>query len=147
VSDHKLPIVNCQLSIDNRQLKRPADCLGVRGLPAVRAELDALVDELCDRLRIVGAKGLRGQQIVAEMNLTGTRALRLLVAYAQVRLGRTEIVGVPGSGYVWGPAAPESRRMMARHAHRMGLDWLRKSSDYGHPAGRQLTLQFSTDEG
>ena len=122
----------------------PADCLGKRGLPAVRADLDALVEDLCCRVRAAGEKGLRGRQLAAEMALTGTRALRLLVAYAQIARGRREIVGVPGSGYVWGPAAPEARRKMAGHAHRMGLDWLRKASDYNRPTSSpQLPLEFT----
>ena len=143
VRDRRQLADDAQKLIDAWNRCIPADCLGLRGLPSVRAELDALVEQVCHRLRIAGEKGLRGRQLAEELNLTGTRALRLLVAYAQVGLGRTEIVGVPGAGYVWGPAAPAARATMARSAHKMGLDWLRKSRDYSHPAGRQLELGFA----
>ena len=120
----------------------PADCLGKRGLPAVRADLDALVEDLCCRVRAAGETGLRGRQLAAEMKLSGTRALRLLVAYAQIAKGRREIVGVPGSGYSWGPAAPDARRRMADHARKMGRDWFAKASVYQNAPGKQLALEF-----
>jgi len=121
----------------------PADCLGKRGLPAVRAELDALVDDLCSRLRAAGAGGLRGRQLAAEMALTGTRALRLLCRYAIYAKGETSIIGLPGTGYKWSENCPGAAARMAKHSRSMGLRWLGRSSAYKRACtGRQLQLEF-----
>ena len=87
--------------------RRAADPIGLRGLPATRAELDNLAGELCGRLRIAGSGGIRSRQLVEELGLTDTRALRLLVAYARVHHHRHEILGVPGNRYYWGPVVPK----------------------------------------
>ena len=91
----------------NRSRKRraertPGDPLGQRGLPETRYGLDFLAQDLCRRLQAAGSTGIRGRQLVAELALQDTRALRLLVAYARVHKHVHQIVGVPGSRYFWG---------------------------------------------
>ena len=122
----------------------PADCLGKRGLPSVRADLDALVEDLCCRVRAAGEKGLRGRQLAAELCLSGgTRALRLLCRYAIYAKGETSIIGLPGTGYKWSENCPGAAARMAKHSRSMGLRWLGRSSAYKRACtGRQLQLEF-----
>ena len=119
--------------------------LGQRGLPATQVGLDGLVDDMCRRLAAAGEKGVRGRQLACELNLTGTRALRLLVAYGQLARGRRRIIGIPGYGYRWSDDPGETGRM-ARHAERMGRDWFAKAGVYrGQPPAGQLAL-FGREE-
>jgi len=80
----------------------PADPLGERQLPRRRAELDLLWDCLCLRLQAAGGDPIAGKRLVADLALMDTRALRLLVAYGRVHHREHRIVGLAGSGYLWG---------------------------------------------
>ena len=91
-----------------KRMPRPrGDPLGIRGLPEDRLSLDALLQNLCDRLVVCGAHRIRGKQLADELGLPSTRALRLLVAYGRVHHHYHQIVGLPGDGYCWGDADPE----------------------------------------
>lgn len=97
----------------------PADCLGIRGLPKMRYELDALAHRLCQRLAAAGGAGVTGSRLATELGLTSTRALRLLVAYSRVHHHYHQIVGLPGFGYLWGECAPAVYKTAIRCAERM----------------------------
>ena len=111
--------------------REPADPVELRGLPRTRGELDRLLRSLCDRLIAALGDGLRGTELVVELELTGTRALRLLVAYGHVHHRLRQIVGVPGDGYVWGDCRPQIYAEMTGHARRMGRCWLFNATLYG----------------
>jgi len=121
--------------------------LGVRGLPAVRAELDAMVTDLCSRLAAAGDGGIRGSQLAEELGLEGnTRPVRLLVAYARTHHHRHEILGVPGEGYYWGPAVgPEAARRIANMARRMGRCWFFIGSLLKREGAAMATVQMIFD--
>ena len=103
---------------DSGRLRRPeADPLGMRGLPVSRVPLDSLVNELCRRIHDAGTSGIAGKRLAADMGLRDTRALRLLVAYARVHRHLYQIVGIPGSGYVWGEADRDTPRAGTIYKH------------------------------
>ena len=108
-----------------RDRQRPAaDPIGLRGLPEDREGLDRMLTELCARLKSAGKHGLKGLQLAFELGLgRDTRAVRELIAYARVHKRIHQIVGVPGSRYFWGDAAPDLYVRMIRHAERCGRDW------------------------
>ena len=94
---------------DRGVLHRPAaDPLGMRGLPATRAALDAKLYDLIDALKGAGREGVGGADLAARLGLEGTRALRLLAGYARVHFCVHQVVGIPGEGYCWGDARPEA---------------------------------------
>jgi len=128
-----------------------ADPLGLRGLPERREDLDRLVDELCDRLRIAGEGGLRGRQLAEELRLGGcTRRLRELVAYAWIHRRIGQIVGVPGDRYYWGDARPELYARMADDEEQRGRDYFAIASIHRREADRfrrQTTLAFTAVPG
>jgi len=98
-----LPLAVDDSAYTSGRMERPqADPLGQRGLPAARRELDLLADSLCRRLPAAGSDGIPGRILCRLLDVPDTRALRLLVAYARVHLHVHQIVGRPGSGYVWG---------------------------------------------
>jgi len=72
--------------------------------------------------------------------------LRLLVAYAHVHHRIRAIVGVPGSGYCWGPNRDKVYEVMAAHARRMGRCFFFSAALYGRgtPAveAAQMVLDF-----
>jgi hypothetical protein len=96
----------------------PADPLGMRGLPAERMWLDALAAEMSRRVESMGGRPLTGRRLATELAeyaagtagmppcCLDTRSVRLLTRYVHVHLGDARVVGIPGSGYYWGPAAP-----------------------------------------
>jgi len=104
--------------------------LGLRGLPRTIEVLDAYEGALCSRLRSAGGHLVPGKRLFLELQLEDARALRLLVAFAHVHRRRWQIVGVPGSGYCWGPDNPEAVKTMIAHARRMGRCWLHSSALY-----------------
>jgi len=127
--------------------RRAADPIGLQGLPSRRGAINDLVVELCARLAAAAGQELLGRRLAEGLGLAGTRPLRLLVAYARVHHRLREIVGVPGRGYLWGPADPGARERMVDHARAMGRDWFFISGLYGHepPAvqAAQLMLDFA----
>jgi len=129
------------------KLRRRCGCLG-RGLPGDRVGLHDLVVSLCDRVRSADRVGIPGPRLAGELGLEGTRSLRLLLAFARVAYGLREVVGVPGSGYYWGPADPEVYHSMAGHARRMGRDWMFLGVIYGEGSAEasmaQLVLDFAS---
>ena len=126
----------------------PCDPIGLRGLPEHRGRLDGLVVWLLGLIKRAGAGGRTGESLAAQMGLTSARAVRLLVTYAQLRLGRTEPVGLPGGGYFWGPAAPGILQKMVGQAGRRGRCWFAKMMVYrrGDVAGamEQMVFDFMT---
>ena len=80
----------------------PADCLGMRGLPADRDALDALVTRLQRCLQSAGGRTVAGNDLVRLVGIRDRRSLRLLVAYARFRRGVFQVLGWPGGGYSWG---------------------------------------------
>lgn len=114
-----------------RRRREPADPVELRGLPRTRGELNRLLGSLCERLIATLGGVVRGKQLVADLELTGTRALRLLIAYGHVHHRLRQIVGVPGDGYVWGDCRPAIYAEMTRHARRMGRCWLFNATLYG----------------
>jgi hypothetical protein len=123
-----------------------ADPIGRAGLPSTREGLNALLLDLCRRLISAGGSGLGGRRLALEMNLRGTRALRLLVAYGHVHHRLRQIVGVPGLGYKWGDFWPQIYKTMAAQARQMGRCFFFNSALYSHrpPAieAAQLVLDF-----
>lgn len=93
----------------NSVFRRPkADPLGLSGLPTKRDDLNYMVLRLCQYLINAGKTGIGGKGLARLLfDSTDTRTVRHLVAYARVHKHRHEIIGLPGSGYAWGPAAPE----------------------------------------
>jgi len=108
----------------HRQPRPGADPLGLRGLPAERADLDAMWADMRDRVRSCGDQGIRSARLAAEIGLEpgrhAARPIRLLVAYGRVWLRDTDILGVPGDRYYWGPARLGLRPQVIRQARRMG---------------------------
>lgn len=121
--------------------RRPAgDPIGLRGLPADRAALDALLANMVERLKVCGETGLRGPQLAAELRLAGTRPLRLLRAYAELCRGIYQIVGIPGGGYKWTEDAA-AHHQASREAERRGRDYMRLAGVHRKfAAGKQLDL-------
>ena len=119
-----------------------------RGLPDTMAGLVALAGELCRRLRAVGEGTISGKRLAADLGLVNARALRQLVAFIRVAWGLQEIVGIPGHGYCWGPADPDVYARLARHAQRMGRDWLYIAALYGEGDAdfnvAQMMLEFAS---
>jgi hypothetical protein len=125
--------------VRRRRPRAQADPLGLAGMPDTRADLDELLLDLCRRLRAAGPRGLRGRRLVEDLGLPDTRALRHLIAYGHVHHRIRQIVGVPGTGYVWGDAAPEIYRSQADAAHQMGRCHLFLSMLYRRePAATQM---------
>lgn len=126
------------------------DPLGLRGLPKTLGGLDSLVEMMRWRLEVIGEVGLSGRRLVGELHLQDTRALRLLVAYARVRKRIHQIVGVPGSGYVWGDcdSTGDVYRHAMRQCRRMGRCYFYLWSLFrrkGIVAGMvQLAFDFAT---
>jgi len=93
----------------NRIKRHPADPLGLAGFPDTRRALDAMVLMLCSDLRITGGRVLAGVEIARRLfDGDDTRRVRHLVAYARVHKRIHQIVGTPGSGYVWADPATEA---------------------------------------
>jgi len=128
-----------------RRHREPADPIGLRGLRNWRVGLNNELADLCDRLIGAGGQTLRGRQLATEMDLTGTRALRLLVAYGHVHHRLRQIVGVPGDGYVWGPARPAVYAEMTAHARQMGRCWLFNATLYGRRSAVVEAAQLAFD--
>lgn len=106
---------------NSRGLQRPkGDALGIGGLPAERDKLDYLVDDLCRRLTSFGRDGIGGRWLANTLRLRNTRSLRHLVAYARVHCHRHEIVGIPGSGYIWGECDPSAYKAAIRDNMKRG---------------------------
>jgi len=124
-----------------------ADPLGVRGLPWTRRELNQVLRALCARLICAEGAWWPGERLARSLRLRGTRAVRLLCAYAHVHHRMRELVGLPGQGYVWGPYCPRATEAASRLAHRMAVDDLFLASLYdGKAPGvavAQLALQFT----
>jgi len=136
---------------DHKRARAAADPIGMRRLPDDRAALNDLLLDLCCRL--VAAQGVMmdGRRIVSDLQLSGTRALRLLVAYGHVHHRIRQIVGTPGEGYAWGDFDPTLLPRMAAHARRMGRCWFFNATLYGSkpPAveAAQLLMEFVGDAG
>src|ERR1035437_2575733 len=64
--------------------RTPADPMGMRGLPNLRSELNALLIQLCRRVIAAGPRGITGSRLATELCLHGTRPIRLLAAYGHV---------------------------------------------------------------
>jgi len=126
----------------DRLRRPPADPLGQRGLPDTRTELDALLADLCERLRVAGERGLPGPQLARELGLPGTRALRLLVAYGRLQRQVHQLVGIPGGRYYWGDARPELYERAIQDNERRGLDHLAIAGVHRRRPGGQLALDF-----
>lgn len=119
------------MDYDSGRSRRPqADPLGMRGLPRHRAGLDVLVTQLCERLELRSPRAISGGDLARALGLEGTRALRLLCAYARIHHGRHEIVGKPGEGYSWLPSQ-EDQAAAARAARRMARCWLYLATLHG----------------
>lgn len=122
-----------------------ADPIGLMGLPTRRELLNNVVVDLCYRLAC-SYRWLPGKRLAMELRLQDTRALRLIVAYAHVHHRIRAIVGVPGSGYAWGPNDPDTYAVMAAHARRMGRCHFYNAALYGKgtPAveAAQMVLDF-----
>jgi hypothetical protein len=95
-----------------------ADPIGVRRLPDDRVALNALAENLCSRLDAARCEGIRGEQLVEELLLSGSRALRLLVAYVRVWGGVHQVVGLPGDRYYWGDHVPGLYERIERDCRR-----------------------------
>ncbi len=133
-----------------RKRRAGADPIGVGGLPPTRAELNAKLRELCNRLAAAGGKFVGAKRLIGELGLKDTRTLRLLMAYGRVHHRIRELVGVEGVGYCWagGPAAPPNvYGQAAAIARRKGLCSMFLASLYGKtPAAvamAQMALEFS----
>jgi len=133
-----------------RKRRAGADPIGVGGLPGTRAELNAKLLQLCNRLAAAGGKFVGAKRLVAELELKDTRTLRLLMAYGRVHHRIRELVGVEGVGYCWaaGPAAPpDVYAQAAAISRRKGLCSMFNASLYGKtPAAvqmAQMALEFS----
>lgn len=131
-----------QTAASYRHGRRPrsqADPIGLAGLPGDRGDLDALLVDLCRRLRAAGSVGLSGRRLADDLELPDTRCLRHLIAYGHVHHRIRQIVGVPGQGYVWGDANPELYRTQAAACHQMGRCHLFLSMLYRRrPAATQM---------
>lgn len=123
----------------------PADPIGLRGLPDDRRGLDALVVDLCRLLRGARQAGLTGRSVARALGLTGTRAVRMLASYARVHQARREVLGMPGSGYYWGPLVPDLRVHMIGHSRRMGRCWLFLSALYRRGGVASTVAQLAFD--
>ena len=89
------------------------DPLGLDGFPRHRAALDFMVRQLC---RLLRAGETWTGRLLAErvFHADDTRRVRHLVAYARVHHHIHQIVGLPGSGYVWAEAdSQEGRKQLA----------------------------------
>ena len=127
---------------------RPRGGIFGRGLPRDGESMHALVVELCHRVRSRAGRDVSGKQLAEEMGLQGPRAVRQLLAFARVGYGLQEIIGQPGSGYAWGPAAPDKYKRFAGHAAKMGRDWLYIAALYGEGDAEanmaQMLLEFAS---
>jgi len=116
-----------------------------------RLTLHAYVVDLCRRTQTAGKAGISGHRLAEGLQLRSTRELRKLVAYARVAYGIEEVVGIPGSGYFWGPADPEIYKTAAGHAQRMGRDWMFLGALYGEGSAEtnlaQMFLDFASSAG
>ncbi len=102
-----------------RARRKAADPIGVSGLPETRNELNGLLLELCNRLAAAGGQKVSGKRLVLDLGLRDERTLRLLMAYGHVHHRIRQLVGIEGSGYVWGDLAEgayEQSAAIARHA-------------------------------
>ena len=107
------------------RMPRPqADPLGSYGLPAERHDLDALVGEFANEVKVAGVGGIRGSLLARLLGLKDTCQLRALVAYARVHHRMHQIVGAPGRGYFWGDCAPLLYSQAIRDATRRGRCYL-----------------------
>ena len=125
-------------------LRRSEHPLG-RGLPESIEELHGLVQGMCRTVQGQGGAWLLGAALAERLGLPSTRAVRALLAYARVAYRITEIVGLPGSGYAWGPANPEAYTVMAGHARRMGRDWFFLGALYGEGDAAENMAQMLLD--
>lgn len=125
---------------------RPAaDPLGMRGLPDRRDALDGLWRGLCDRLAAIGPRAIEGRALVVQMGLRDTRALRLLVAYGRVWHHEHKIVGVAGSGYLWGGDDPKVYKAAAEDARRRGRCYLFLSALFRRQGSAMAIAQLALD--
>lgn len=131
--------------------RKPADPIGMRGLPNLRSALNALLVQLCRRVISAGPRGVTGSRLATELCLHGTRPIRLLVSYGHVHHRIRELVGLPGSGYFWGSLNAALYGSMREHAKRMGRAWFFLSSLYGRGStaveAAQLMLDFVSHAG
>lgn len=80
----------------------PADPIGLHGFGNDRRSVNAMVTLLCQDLRIAGGQPVKGKFLARQLFGTeDTRPVRKLVAYARVHKHMFQIVGVPGTGYLW----------------------------------------------
>jgi len=98
------------------RIRPGADPIGVGGLPDNRKDINQLLLNLCHRLVIAGGAFLRGDRLVAALQLNNERSLRLLVAYGRVHHHIRPIVGIYGQGYCWADLAdnPAAVYVLAR---------------------------------
>ena len=105
----------------------------------------AKAGELCERLQSLGDNPIGGGRLAEELGLTGTRELRRLVAYARTELHLHEIIGVPGIGYFWAPAAPRRARQAVQLARRMGRCWFFIAALLGRGGAAMEAVQMVFD--
>ncbi len=134
-----------------RRTRVGADPIGLSGLPATREGLNARLLELCNRLAAIGGLRVNAQRLVEEMELSGDRTLRLLMAYGHVHHRIRELVGIEGVGYCWGADNPDAIAQAARIAKRKGLCYMFLSSLYGKQSLAvqlvQMALNFRKADG
>jgi hypothetical protein len=120
-------------------LEGPADCLGMRGLPTSREAVNGLVTELCRRLEAAGGEIVPSATLVDGLRLQDARALRLLIAYARIRCNRFQVIGQPGSGYLWGGDDAAAYTAASKRAYWMGRCYIFLYSLY-HREGAAVAL-------
>lgn len=129
------------------QRSRQADPIGLIGLPDTRAELDAKLLELCNRLAAAAGQMVSAHRLVDEMHLSDDRTLRLLLAYGHVQHRIRSLVGIEGVGYCWGDLSPGAYERAAAVAQRKGLCSMYLASLYSRkpPAVQiaQMALGFN----
>ena len=123
----------------------PCDPIGLRGLPTSRDALDATVADLVSRIRSARERGVSGAHLAREMALSGPRAIRALVQYAQVYHRESRVIGMPGHGYYWGHSRPDLYRQVIAECRRRARSAFARASLLqfaGAPGLHQLVLDF-----
>lgn len=129
-----------ELFDDDRTAEPPATA------KPLKKPIPVLAREICGRIEAAGARGIGGKRLARDMGLKNDRQVRKVVSWARVHDHRHEIIGIPGSGYFWGPLLPPGKiRQIINYSRRMGRCWFYISSLLKREGTAMAAVQMALD--